>query len=295
MRDNIQQVDSIPRLPARPADSHKGLYGHVLVAGGSRGMLGAVALAANAALRGGAGLVTFAAPEPIQLAIATLCPCATSISLACDATGALTDPGIEQFRAAAAKATVLAVGPGLGAGADRVKLVRAALEQDKPLVLDADGLNNLADIPEWPAIRRCPLILTPHPGEFARLTGRPARDIQAARSAAAAQAIAQWNVRSDLPLVLVLKGEGTVITDGRRMRINATGNPGMATGGTGDVLTGLAAAMLAQHLPPFEAASLAAHVHGRAGDLAATDLSQPALIATDLLHYLPLAVKEVSD
>jgi len=137
-------------------------------------------------------------------------------------------------------------------------------------------------------------VLTPHPGELARLIDRPIGDIQADRQATAVAAVSEWleSATESLPLVLVLKGHGTVVTDGRRVRINATGNPGLATGGTGDVLTGLTAALLAQGLSPFEAASLAAHVHGRAGDLAATDLGQAGMIATDVIDRLPQALRE---
>jgi NAD(P)H-hydrate epimerase len=297
MAEPIEFIEELPVLPPREREGHKGDYGRVLVVGGSRGMIGAVALAANAALRGGAGLATFAAPETVQLAVAALCPCATSVPLACGADGELAAEAVRQVHQAAATADVLAVGPGMAVGLRQQTLVRAALEQERPLVLDADGLNNLAKIDGWPALRRCPVVLTPHPGEFSRLTARPVREIQADRQTAAAAAAREWAAGGPEqagPLVLLLKGAGTVITDGRRARINETGNPGMATGGSGDVLTGLAAALLAQGLGAFDAASLAAHLHGRAGDLAAERLSQAALIASDLLGHLPAAMKEIA-
>ena len=294
MTEPIEHIEDLPALASRRRDGHKGDYGRVRVGGGSRGMVGAVSLAASAALRGGAGLVTFAAPETIQLAAATLCPCATSIPLACDAEGLLAAGSVRQVRKAAGAADVLAVGPGMATGTRQCDLVRAALEQAKCVVLDADGLNNLAAIDGWPAARQAPLVLTPHPGEFSRLTGRSIGEIQADREAAAVAAARQWRQAGpdELPLVVLLKGAGTVVTDGRRVRINRTGNPGMATGGSGDVLTGLLAALLAQGLGAFEAASLAAHLHGRAGDLAAERLSEPAVIATDLLDFLPAAMAE---
>lgn len=294
--DGIEHIEQLAKLPPRRIDGHKGNYGHVLVVGGSRGMIGAPALAARAALRGGSGLVTIAAPEVIQLFSASLCPCATSAGLSCGSDGQLAKTAGREFAEAAKAATVLAVGPGMGAGRRQQDIVLAAIEQDKPLVLDADGLNNLSKIDGWAARRRCPLVLTPHPGEFARLTGKPVPEIQSARQASAVVAARQWSSAADAgagPLVLVLKGAGTVITDGRRMRINTTGNPGMATGGTGDVLTGLVAALLAQGMAPFDAAAMAAHVHGRAGDLAAADLTEPAMIATDLLERIPKAMREV--
>jgi len=296
MNEDIEQIDHLPMLPARRSDGHKGNYGHVLVVGGSRGMIGAPALAANAALRGGAGLVTVAVPEVIQLFAATLCPCATSVPFSCDPDGQLSARIGREFADAARSATVLAVGPGMALGRRQQDLVLAAIEQETPLVLDADGLNNLARIDDWPRRRRCAIVLTPHPGEFSRLTRRPIPEIQSNRQAHAVGACREWASAAEVaaPLVLLLKGEGTVVSDGRRVRINATGNPGMATGGAGDVLTGLVAALIAQGLEPFDAAVLAGHLHGLAGDLAAADLTQPAMIATDLLERIPQAFQEVS-
>jgi NAD(P)H-hydrate epimerase len=294
--DSIDRIEQLAKLAPRQADGHKGSYGHVLVVGGSRGMIGAPALAALAALRGGAGLATIAAPEVIRLFAASLCPCATSAGLSCGPDGQLAKTAAREFTEAAKAATVLAVGPGMAVGRRQQDIVLAAIEQDKPLVLDADGLNNLAKIDGWAARRRCPLVLTPHPGEFARLTGKTIAEIQSAREASAVAAARGWSAAVGAgagPLVLILKGAATVITDGRRVRINATGNPGMATGGTGDVLTGLVAALLAQGMEPFDAAAMAAHVHGRAGDLAAAELSQPAMIATDVLERIPKAIHEV--
>lgn len=287
-----EKVATVAKLPRRPRDSHKGSFGHVLIIGGSLGMPGAVALAANAAGRGGAGLVTFAAPARVQQTIAGLAPCSTSIALPCGKKGAMVATAVKAAMDAAAKVDVLAVGPGLTIGHAQERLVQAAIGQNKPLVVDADGLNNLAAIKNWPRLRRCPMILTPHPGEFSRLTGRRVKDIQAAREDAAVGAARQWTGKEEL--VVVLKGAGTVVTDGRRVYVNDTGNPGMATGGTGDILTGLTAALLARGLSPFDAACLATKVHGRAGDLAAQEFGEPSLMAWDLLEYLPAAMKEAS-
>ena len=294
--NDTEPIDTLCHLPAREADGHKGSYGRVLVVGGSRGMIGAPALAATAALRGGAGLVTIAAPETIQLDSATLCPCATSIPLTCDDEGELATPAVRELLNAAREVNVLAVGPGMGLGRCQQDIVLAAIEQEKPLVLDADGLNNLAQLGRWPLRRSCPMILTPHPGELSRLIRKPISDIQPHRQDVAVAAVRQWIEASAGqvgPLVLLLKGHRTIVTDGCRVRINVTGNPGMATGGSGDVLTGLIAALLAQNLPPFEAACLGAHLHGRAGDLAAAELGQVGMIATDILDRLPLALREM--
>jgi NAD(P)H-hydrate epimerase len=206
-------------------------------------------------------------------------------------------------------ADVIAIGPGMGTGTIQQNMVQMALEQDKPVVIDADGLNNLAKLINWPAMRRCSMVMTPHPGEFSRLTGMTIKDIQAGRQKAAARAAAEWTKQAqqthqeqrakqsqqspqppDGPLVLLLKGHGTVVTDGEKIYVNQTGNPGLASGGTGDVLTGLIAAFISQHLPPFEAASLGAYCHGLSGDLAAAKLGQVSLIATDLVDFLPQAI-----
>jgi NAD(P)H-hydrate epimerase len=288
----MERIESIPSLPPRRADGHKGDFGRVLVVGGSTGMIGAPGLAAAAALRGGAGLVTIAAPAPVQQSVAMLCQCATSIPLACSDDGQLAAGSVRQLCAAAEAADILAVGPGMGTGPAQCNLVRAALESHRPTVLDADGLNNLADIDDWPQLPTAPLVLTPHPGEFARLTGKNAAEVQADRQKAAQEAIDAWQSPE---LILVLKGAETVVTDGRRMFVNPSGNPGMASGGSGDVLTGLAAG-LAMQFPPeqlFDAVCLAVYVHGRAGDLAAKELTQVAMIASDLLDFLPDAMKEV--
>jgi NAD(P)H-hydrate epimerase len=293
----MERITELPRIPSRDRDAHKGNFGRVLVVGGSRRMIGAPALAANAALRGGAGLVVIASPANVQFAVAMLAECATSIPLKCQATGDLAHDAVGQVLDAAEKNDVLAVGPGMAVGPRQQDIVRACLEQTKPLVIDADGLNNLAKIDGWPALRRCPLILTPHPGEFARLTGRDIADIQANREQASEAALTAWRDASecDAPLILVLKGAGTVVTDGLQMYVNDTGNPGMATGGAGDVLTGLTAAMTCQGVELLPAVCLAVRAHGRAGDLAAIDLGEQAMIASDLLDTLGDVLMEMTE
>lgn len=290
---DIRKIDKPVTLDRRSRSGHKGDFGHVLVVGGSRGMAGAVALATNGALRGGAGLVTFAAPEPIQLTIAAMAMCATSVPLECDRAGGLSPASLRQVHDAMSRCDVLAIGPGMGTGAMPQQLVRWAIGQEKPVVIDADGLNNLAALGDWPSLRRCPLIMTPHPGEFSRLTGLGVAQIQAARAEHAIQAARRWIAGAcECPLVVVLKGARTVVTDGQGVYENDTGNPGMASGGSGDVLTGLTAALVGQGLAPLDAAVLGVRVHGRAGDLAAGRLGEVSFIASDLLDYLPAALKE---
>jgi len=291
----VERVNELPKLAPRKRDGHKGSYGRVLVIGGSSGMVGAVALAANSAYRAGAGLVMFAAPESVQHTIAALAPCATSAGLACTSDGDLLPDAERQLADIAGKADVLAVGPGFGVGEAQKRLVCWVLDQERPAVIDADALNNLAQLTGWTSVRKCPAVLTPHPGEFARLTGAEIGDVQADREVAAVRAVRDWAGGADVehaPLVCVLKGAGTVVTDGTRVYVNETGNPGLASGGTGDVLTGVVAALIGQGLSPFDAACLGAHVHGLAGDLAAGELGEISLMASDLIDYLPPAVRE---
>jgi NAD(P)H-hydrate epimerase len=284
----LTRVYDPPSLPRRKPDSHKGTYGRVLVVAGSRGMSGAAVLCGSAALRGGAGLVTVACPAAIQPVVAAGNPCYTTAGFHADVEGRFTPESNEEILRLTAD--VIAVGPGLGSRPDVGELVRALLlwRTETPIVLDADGLNALPPIPaEGIRKRDAPVIMTPHPGEFARLLETDTAAVQADRERLAVEFADRYNV------ILLLKGHNTVVTDGRRVYTNSTGNPGMATGGCGDVLTGLIAALVGQGLPAFDATALGAWVHGRAGDLAAANLSQTALTAADLLDYLPAVFREL--
>jgi len=275
----------LPQLPDRPIDAHKGHFGLALLVGGSRGMAGAMGLAGMAALRGGAGLVRLAVPDVCLDTIAGFEPSYMTAALASDPAGRIALAARQRIVELAEAATVVACGPGMGRSLGLDVLVGwlyASLS--KPMVVDADGLNALTARPEVLARPGGPRILTPHPGEFARLlgTGRvppEKRDAEAVRLA------------KRCGVVLVLKGHQTLITDGDRRAVNTTGNPGMATGGSGDVLTGLIAALACQGLAPFDAARLGAYLHGLAGDLAAEELGQESLMASDLVRFLPEAFK----
>lgn len=270
----------LPRLTPRPADAHKGTFGTVLVVGGSRGMAGAPALAGMAALRGGAGLVRVAVPDACLDTVAGFEPCYTTVPLPGDPDGRLCLTAAEAIVEQAEAASVVALGPGLGLSDDLRRLVATLyLDLSKPLVIDADGLNSLADQVEVRTRPGGPRILTPHPGEFARWIGRPVPAGQRI------DAVTELAVRCSA--VVVLKGHATLVTDGKRHAVNETGNPGMATGGTGDVLTGLIAALWCQGLQPYDAARLGVHLHGLAGDLAAEELGQVSLIARDLVDFFP--------
>jgi NAD(P)H-hydrate epimerase len=285
----MERVTTLPQLPPRPADGHKGTFGTVLVAGGSRGLAGAVALAGRAALAGGAGLARLAVPDRILDTVAQMAPTCTMLPLPCTPAGRLHPRAAIEILRALAKADVLALGPGLGCDSDTTMVVRGVLENiggpdapDKPVVVDADALNCLARIGglEQLVSKPATLVVTPHPGEAARLLRTTAESVERDREAAAAKLAASG-------AIALLKGRGTVVTDGRRVYVNQTGNSGLATGGSGDVLTGLLAALLAQGLSGFDAAVLAAHLHGLAGDRAAREKGEASMTAEDVLNCLP--------
>ncbi|HET6441364.1 MAG TPA: NAD(P)H-hydrate dehydratase [Phycisphaerae bacterium] len=281
----MKRVRDIPKPPVRPVDAHKGTAGLVLVVAGSRGMAGAAALVGSAALRAGAGLVRIATADAALDTVAALAPCCTTAPLPDDG-ACLCAEAAEIVLALAEGQDAVALGPGLGRTPAVGSVVRAVLEGlEIPVVLDADGLNAIAaDAAEVVARARNGLILTPHPGEAARLLGSSAQDVQADREAAAERL-------AGLGAVAVLKGAGTVVCDGERLYVNETGNPGMATAGAGDVLAGMMAAFLAAGMPMFEAAVLAVWAHGRAGDLAAERLGHLGLTAMDILACVPEALR----
>ena len=252
-------------------------------------MSGAACLAGLGALRGGAGLVYLAVPEVIQAIVASVEPSYLTVPLPDDtATGQLSDEALAILRQHMDGKDSIAVGPGLGTSAPVIRLVRSVYQSaPQAVVIDADGLNALAHDTDCLKQAAGPRILTPHPGEFARLTDVNIRTVKQHREELAAEFAAENRV------VLVLKGHGSVTSDGDRVAVNTTGNSGMATGGSGDVLTGLIAALLAQGMSPFDAAQAGVYLHGLAGDLAVRELSQPALIASDLPLYLAKAWKEM--
>lgn len=289
MPPDVHTVADLPRLSPRPADAHKGTFGRAVLVAGSRGMSGAAVLCGSAALRGGAGLVTVACPHDVQGWIASGNPCYTTTSISQLDDGSFASSASDELYATTATADAVGIGPGLGIHPTTRDLVRQFLlaTPSKATVVDADGLNSLIPIPDPLAQRSAPLVMTPHPGEFARLLGMTTEQVQANRQKLALGFAMKWNA------ILVLKGHRTIVTDGDRVYVNGTGNPGMATGGTGDVLTGLITALIAQKMPAFDAAVLGVWVHGRAGDHAAADLGQTALTAADVLNYLPRALREV--
>jgi len=249
-------------------------------------MAGAMGLAGMAALRGGAGLVRLAVPDVCLDTIARFEPSYMTAALRSDPAGRIALGARKRIAELAEPATVVACGPGMGRSPGLDALVGGLYTSlCKPMVVDADGLNALAARPQLLSRPGGPRILTPHPGELARLLGT-GRVPPERRNAAAAELAARCVV------VMVLKGHQTYITDGTRSAINTTGNPGMATGGSGDVLTGLITALACQGLTPLDAARLGVYLHGLAGDLAAEKLGQESLVASDLVRFLPEAFKQ---
>lgn len=280
--------DELPRLLPRKPDCHKGDFGRCLVVGGSLGMAGAAALCGVSVLRSGAGLVRIAVPKSCLPTVAAYEPSLMTLPLAEDDDGRISAAAMETILAAAEKATHLAVGPGLGRSPDLDRLVaRLYTEVNRPAVFDADALNALAGQPEVLSRPGGPRVFTPHPGEFRTLIG----------GKEPGQRVAYHNeartFASRCKSTIVLKGYRTFVTDGSRSYINNTGNPGMATAGMGDVLTGIIAGLMCQGLSAYDAARLGTYIHGHAGDAAAEDQGHMSLIASDLFRYLPDSLRHV--
>ncbi len=287
----LERSDIAPLFPPRARRAHKGTYGHLLLVAGSVGKTGAAALAARAALRAGAGLVTVATACSVQPVIASLILEAMSEPLAETAARSIASAAKEAIVELARTREAVAVGPGLGLDEDTRALVRAlARELRRPLVVDADALTALAGHLDELRGAPAPRCLTPPPGDMARLLGATVGDVERDRVAAARRVATTHGVH------VVLKGATSVIghPDGRVI-LNPTGNPGMATGGTGDVLTGILGAFLARGMEPGTAMHAAVYLHGSAGDRAAARVGEESLIAGDVIEALPDAFRELTD
>jgi len=277
-------------MDGRDRDAHKGDFGHLLVIAGSLGKAGAAVMAARGALRSGAGLVSVAAPLGIvpiiqQQVFEAMCiPAAESID------GTLGAGAEVELVKAAGRMSACAIGPGLTTHYETVQTVKSLIQRiTVPMVVDADGINALAGSPGILAAARAPVVLTPHAGEMARLLGVSAEDVQRDRIEGTRTFAARYGV------TVVLKGAGTVIATPRgEAFINSTGNPGMATAGTGDVLTGMIGSLLAQGYGPTQAACLGVYLHGLAGDLAAQEKGEAGMIAGDVIEKIPEAMKRTA-
>ena len=278
-------------ISSRSPDAHKGEFGHLMVVAGSPGKSGAAIMAAKGALRAGAGLVSVATPHSLapiiqaQVAEAMCVPSAESIE------GTLGIGSEEELLKALATKSACAIGPGLSTHYETVQAVRNLIQHlTIPTVIDADGLNSLVGFTDILKRIKAPVVLTPHPGEMGRLVGISSHDVQKDRIAIASEFARKYNV------TVVLKGAGTVIATPRGwVFINSTGNPGMASGGTGDVLTGMIGSLLAQGYTTYQAACLGVYLHGLAGDLAAREKGEASMIAGDVIEKIPQAFKETTE
>ena len=279
----MNRVDRLPALPTRPAEGHKGMFGRVLIIGGNEEMIGAPVMAGTSALRTGAGLVQVAVPRAILSAALSITPELIGLGLG-------KAVGKDQLREAAEKADAVVIGPGLGRSPEAAARLTRLVRLPKPMVIDADGLNLLAAGKRWPGFFKAHAVLTPHPGEMARLArlfGRkevPADEqgrIEIATTAA-----------NEFGQVVVLKGNRTIVTDGDRVYVNDTGDSSLSKAGTGDVLSGIIGTLLGQGMGRFEAATAAVWIHGRAGEVAGQKLGRRCVLAREVIDHLPEAIRQ---
>lgn len=283
-----QPSDAARILPSRPTHSHKGTYGRVFVAAASSGMTGAAALTSAGALRVGAGLVTLGVPKSLNPILEVKFTEGMTLPLPETAEGSLAlEAKSHIIEVVERTKSVLAIGPGLSQHPETVALVHSLIrESDTPTVIDADGINAIAKSKEILSSLSPQTVLTPHPGEMARLTGGTVESLERDRIGIAQQFATTHNV------TLVLKGAPTVVAFGNgEVWINSTGNAGMATGGMGDILTGLIAGLIAQKVPACDAAVLGVYLHGLAGDIVAESIGMHGLMAGDVLNSVPKAIK----
>jgi ADP-dependent NAD(P)H-hydrate dehydratase len=274
----MERIKNPPPLPPRPVDGQKGLFGRVLIVGGSMEMIGAPVMAGEAALRMGSGLVQIALPGPVLAAALSVEPELIGMSL--DESAASTNKLLE----AAQKADVLAIGPGLGESKSISKRLDALFRLDKPMVVDADALNYLASLRAWPKSFAARAVLTPHPGEMKRLAKLIGRDSvptdEKGRIGIAVEAARAFGQ------IILLKGHRTVVTDSRKIYINHTGDSSLSKAGAGDVLSGILASLIGQGMDLFDAACAAAHLHGRAGEMAGKKLGRRSVLARDVIDEI---------
>ncbi len=287
----VEAPEAAALLPRRDAWAHKGSAGNVLVVGGSAGMTGAAAMASLSALRAGGGLVRLAVPQSLNDILEAKVTEVMTVPVAETPERSFAPAGLEDVLPLAEQSTCAALGPGLGRHPDTVRGFQELLPRlSIPMVIDADGLNALAERPEVFGGLQAPAVITPHPGEMSRLLGRSTTEVQAARIECAQEAARRFGV------VAVLKGARTVVAAPEgSVFINSTGNPGMASAGMGDVLTGAIAGLIAQGLRPLDAAILGVFVHGLAGDLAAAERGATGILATDVQERLPAALQCLRD
>ncbi len=279
----LTKRDVHPLLPLRPRDAHKGIFGHLFILAGARGFMGAARLAGLAAARSGVGLVTLGVPRSLADIIATGAPELMTLPLPENRAESLSAEALRPALNFTQDKRAVALGPGLSQNAGTQTFIREFVAKcTAPKVIDADALNALAGHTNAINKSKSPSILTPHPGEMARLCACSTADVQKDREEVATRFAKAHRC------VLVLKGHGTIVAGPEgELFINRTGNSGMATGGTGDVLTGILGGLLAQGMKPLDAARLGVYAHGLAGDFAAAEKTERGLIASDVIEKLP--------
>ncbi len=273
----------------RDGDTHKGTYGHLFILAGSTGKTGAAFLSSEAALRTGAGLVTLGIPDTLNHILEQKLTEVMTFPFPSNEAGSLSTKSLGKIQEFASLVQGLVVGPGLGVNTETEKIIREIWRDvQRPMVWDADALTMLAGNPDWQGKQSSEIIITPHPGEMSRLLGKPVTWVQENRIEAVKSFSKQWGV------ITVLKGSRTLIADPEgNLRINTTGNPGMASAGMGDVLAGMIGALLVQGISPFDAASLGVWLHGAAGDRVANAMGPVGFLASDLMQSLPSVFKEL--
>jgi NAD(P)H-hydrate epimerase len=288
----MNRVVTLPKLPDRPVEGHKGMFGRVLIVGGNDSMIGAPVLAGTASLRMGAGLVQIAVPRAILSAALSITPELIGLPLA-----AKLRPLLE----ATELADALVVGPGMGTLPEARRRLLQLIKLEKPMVIDADALNVISSLRKWPAGFKAAAALTPHPGEMKRLSKLLPADDPALKGRLRLNDIPSddpgrvsiaVHAASILGQLMVLKGHRTVVTDGTRVYVNRTGDSSLSKAGTGDVLSGIIAALLAQEMDRFSAACAGVWIHGRAGEIAGRKLGRRCVLARDVLDAIPQAIRE---
>ncbi len=283
----MKRIVDVPRLPDRPKDGHKGLFGRVLVVGGHDEMLGAPVLAATAALRMGSGLVQIAVPKSVLPAALSITPELIGIALH-------DRSGPRELIEPAEKADVVVLGPGIGqSAAARARVDRLIQLRDKPMVIDADALNLLAAHRAWPKKFKARAVLTPHPGEMKRLSKLFSGTEQAIPESDDDRIALARRAAEAFKQIIVLKGHRTVVCDGQRVFVNRTGNSALSKAGAGDVLSGIIGSLIGQKMKPFDAACAGVHLHGLAGEIAGKKLGLRCVLARDVIDALPEVLRQL--
>lgn len=285
------KVKNLPKLNSRKSNTHKGSYGRVLVIAGSPGLTGAACLCSKATLRSGSGIVTLGVPESLNPVMEAKLTCVMTHPLPETKASTLSNKGRKKIMKLCESHDVVALGPGLSQQPETRELILWLIKNiDRDMVIDADGLNALADnVNALHKIKRH-AVLTPHPGEMSRLAGLgSAEDVQKDRLNTASQFVQsiQKKLSNERKLILVLKGDKTIVADRGKVYVNRSGNPGMATAGAGDVLTGIIASLIGQGHDVFDSSQLGVYIHGLAGDIAANKKGELSMIASDITEYLP--------